>query len=161
MKKIVSLILALVMMMSLSTVAFAALDANSQSGNVKVSYGVEGSYSVTIPSDIALSGTVGSLTGTGEVAVVAGSQILPTQNLTVKVSSANTWKLKNVEEIAYTLKVDNGEAFTEKEDNVVLTASAAEVNTGKTAALAFACSAPEFAYSGEYSDTLTFTVAVA
>ena len=89
MKKLLILVLAVVMLCSVSVTAFAAdLDEDNKVGTVTVSYGVAEGYVVTIPTDVIVS------TAGVEASLSASSVLIPDgKTLTVSVTSANNFTL--------------------------------------------------------------------
>ena len=158
MKKALSLLLALTMVLSLNVIAFATgtpiTQADSGSETVEISHKVDEAYTVTIPADFDLE--TGATISADGVVIESGKQ------LEVTVSSASGWKLKRAdvtddEGIAYELSV-TGAAVALVNGDAVLTVAAGET-TGGSAALTGTLigTATE---AGTYTDTLTFTVAV-
>lgn len=155
MKKIISIILAVMLTLSIGIMAFAD-NGISGDNDIEVSYTTTESYTVTIPSDQTVSTT--AQTGT----VSASGVLLADGNrLVVSMASANGYKMKyEGSEIAYTASV--GEK--------TLSGTAAEevlsVNSGSTSGsqnISFVTTSEAIAAAtkaGKHTDTLTFTCGV-
>ncbi len=140
-----------------------------------VEYGVDQSYTVTIPADVFFDAdslqTSGDYNGNYMITRVVKAddvKIAGDETLTVKVASANEWTMPDTN--GKSVAVDYGatigtadEKFTNKEDNTVLTVEAPEANNGTegrdgTATITFFTIGT--AQEGNYRDVLTFTISV-
>lgn len=180
MKKIISIVLAIVMMMAIAIPTFAAektLDQNHtsdtaiayyQAGEVVDDNGtedptddtVQGTWIVTIPDYIEVAEKDGT---PAEYDVIAKEVLIPYQtNLTVAVD----WDVLELSgnELAYQMMADhnseNGALADLASGSVMLTAAAGDPTAVTTSHIgAVLTEAP--LYSGTWTDTVTFTVAVA
>ena len=156
MKKLLILVLAVVMLCSVSVTAFAAdLDEDNKVGTVTVSYGVAEGYVVTIPTDVIVS------TAGVETSLSASSVLIPDgKTLTVSVTSANNFTLAYAgSTIPYTVSV--GEVEQTAASFTAL--SLASGTTSGDVTLTFKTTEEDVANatkSGSHTDTLTFTCAV-
>ena len=145
--KILSLILALAMVMSLSVTAFAA---NTTGGDADITTSIAPTYTVTIPADVNVQFNA-TETAFGAIEVEA-AQIHP--NKCIKVELTSDGKLENsidaTKVIPYAIKDSTGAAFT----------SATYLTEGDKTELSIHITANDWnaAYAGDYSDTVTFTV---
>ena len=148
MKKLLSLALVLVMVLTMSVTAFAQ-EITGNSGSTDITHTVSDSYIVTIPDSMTI--------GTDANVSVSDVTLAKDYKLAVSVSSAqynDGWKLKNGDDtIGYTLKIDNTDVAN---NGTVLTAKSGETAT-KTLKTELSGTAK---YSGTYKDTLTFNVSV-
>lgn len=148
MKKIISSVLCLVMMLSMGTVAFA------DSSDFVLTYSNEASYEITIPA----SGTVDKTTGKGTIVVNVGDANLEDGTaVSVTATSANysngSWYLVNTKDatdkIAYSIGTTDGGS------DVV---SGSEVLSADSATSAtFYVTVSDTSKVGTFSDTITFT----
>ena len=156
MKKLLILVLAVVMLCSVSVTAFAAdLDEDNKVGTVTVSYGVAEGYVVTIPTDVIVS------TAGVEASLSASSVLIPDgKTLTVSVTSANNFTLAYAgSTIPYTVSV--GEVEQTAASFTAL--SLASGTTSGDVTLTFKTTEEDVANatkSGSHTDILTFTCAV-
>ena len=156
MKKLLILVLAVVMLCSVSITAFAAdLDEDNKVGTITVSYGVAEGYVVTIPSDVNVS------TAGVETSLSASSVLIPDgKTLTVSITSANNFALAYAgSTIPYTVSV--GEVEQTAASFTAL--SIASGTTSGNVTLTFKTTDDDIASatkSGSHTDTLTFTCAV-
>lgn len=158
MKKIISLALAVMMIATMSTTAFAATIENG-TGTVEVTYGVSENYTVTIPANT-------TLTADGvNMDISASNVVIPYGNqLTVSISSSNyadsKWYLVDdtnaSNKLEYSIK--NGENVVASDDTVLTIAAG---TTEEQKATLTATLVGTATYSGTYKDTLTFSVSVA
>lgn len=157
MKKALSLLLALTMVLSLNVIAFAAgtpiTEDGTSSKSVTISHEVEVAYTVTIPADFALE--------TGATISASGVFIESGKQLKVTVSSGGEWKLKRTAVggdagIAYKLSVTGAEGALANGD-AVLTVAAGTATGSASLTGTLTGTVTE---AGMYTDTLTFTVAV-
>ena len=147
MKKLFALILAVVMIATMSTTALAT---NTTGGEADITTSIDPTYTVTIPANttVAFNATE---TDFGAIEVTA-SQIHP--NKCIKVELTSDGKLENsidaTKVIPYAIKDSEGAAFT----------SATYLTEGDKTELSIHITAEDWnaAYAGEYSDTVTFTV---
>ena len=147
MKKLFALILAVCLLATMSTTAFAA---NTTGGEADITTSIDPTYTVTIPADVnvAFNATESAF---GAIEVTA-SQIHP--NKCIKVELTSDGKLENnidaAKVIPYAIKDSEGAAFT----------SATYLTEGDKTALSIHITADDWnaAYAGEYSDTVTFTI---
>lgn len=156
MKKLFTLVLAVLMLCSVSVTAFATdLDKNHTGGSMTVSYGVDEGYVVTIPADVTVS-TAGE-----ERTLSANSVLLPDgKTLTVSVASANGFKLEYAgSKIPYTVSVGSTKQTT-------ATFTALSILSGTTSGsvkLTFKTTQNDIdkaTKAGNHTDTLTFTCGV-
>ena len=147
MKKLFALILAVVMIATMSTTAFAA---NTTGGSTTITIDIAPTYTVTIPADVNVQFNA-TETAFGAIEVTA-SQIHP--NKCIKVELTSDGKLENsidaTKVIPYAIKDSTGAAFT----------SATYLTEGDKTELSIHITANDWnaAYAGEYSDTVTFTI---
>lgn len=165
MKKSLSLILALLLTLVMAAPAWADDVSISAEGDIQggttLTYEVDPSFTVTIPDAVSLSKADG--TGSSTVKVSAGVLIPFGEVLTVKVSSAqygdSSFRLKTAvtdDYLKYTIKLG---AATEALANNATVLTISEKNAADTTVtLNYAAETPT--KSGEYTDKLTFTVAV-
>ena len=147
MKKLFALILAVVM---IATMSVTALAANTTGGFTTITIDIAPTYTVTIPANttVAFNATE---TDFGAIEVTA-SQIHPDK--CIKVALATDKELNNAIDntkvIPYAIKDSEGAAFT----------SATYLTEGDKTELSIHITADDWnaAYAGEYSDTVTFTV---
>ena len=187
MKKIFALILAIVMIASMSVVVFAidnsdAVDvdkaaadaANGNLGGTVLTYGVSETYTITIPADQNFGANAG---GTDDKAFKATANIIASdvkikgnQTLTVAVESVNEWQLKEVTNasspVDYALYISENTTAAEAElgeDAVVLSVKVLATDpvdgANKTNTMNFYTAGT--AQVGKYQDQLTFKVAIA
>ena len=156
MKKLLSLVLAVMMLCSVSVTAFAAdLDKGNNVGTMTVSYGVAEGYVVTIPADVSVN------TAGVETTLSASSVLLPDgKTLTVSVASTNNFNLEYAgSKIPYTVSVGETKQTT-------ATFTALSITSGTTSGsvkLTFKTTDADIAKatkSGNHTDTLTFTCGV-
>ena len=153
MKKLFALILAVVMIATMSTTAFAAeigTETNASQGSTTITIDIAPTYTVTIPADVNVAFNA-TETDFGAIEVTA-SQIHP--NKCIKVELTSDGKLENsidaTNVIPYVIKDSEGDVFT----------SATYLTEGDKTELSIHITADDWnaAYAGEYSDTVTFTV---
>ena len=150
MKKLFALILTVCLLASMSVTAFAA---NTEGGSTKISFNVDPTYTVTIPADV--SGDCASLS------IEAEPILKETEKVAISIgASANyngTFRLKEKnKEIYIDYTISNGTKILDV-GSVVLEQEAAAPEKA-TANLTF--TPGKALYSGDYSDTLTFIIAV-
>ena len=147
MKKLFALILAVVM---IATMSVTALAANTTGGFTTITIDIAPTYTVTIPANttVAFNATE---TDFGAIEVTA-SQIHPDK--CIKVALATDKELNNAIDntkvIPYAIKDSEGAEFT----------SATYLTEGDKTELSIHITADDWnaAYAGDYSDTVTFTV---
>lgn len=162
MKKIITFALTLAMC-SMAVIPSSAADTNidqnsgPKTGNTSVSFNVNPAYIVTIPEKIELERT-GDETVTYEkdltVTAEAGMRLEKNQTVQVKLSSDFILESDEGATLGYSVtKADNNDVAN---DEVVTTFSTSTEK--QTCTLHFKANDPQFA--GDYSDTVTFTIAV-
>lgn len=160
MRKILSLVLALCMVMSINSALAAEITPDSDSSaNTTVVYGVTEGYIITVPDGVAV-GQPGVLTVTASNVMLSTSTAL---HVYIDGESFNNsmWHLTDVNNSANKLSyaISDG-AYTVHPGDVVLRVEAGEaVNTPATATLYLQLT-DEVTLAGTYNDILTFTVAV-
>ena len=161
MKKIVTLLLTAALAVTAATTAFADTkiepgpdsSPNPASGDMNVTYKVNPSYTVTIPGLVTLN-TAAPSTAT----VTATDVTIPNgQKVRVTLNSKNNFYVITNEGArgTYTVKKDNSTTPISNGATVL------EANYGtKSTVLTFEFQKKNVTYSGEYKDTVTFTVSV-
>ena len=154
MKKLFALILAVVMIATMSVTAFAA---NTTGGSTEVSFNVDPTYTVTIPATVELQKVEdnGTVTYENDYTLTAQAGVRLKKGEYIEVTVASDFEMTTTEgaTLAYTITAE-GAAVA---NNGVL----AEFETNKSAqstTIHIAANDPD--YAGEYKDTVTFTVAV-
>lgn len=167
MKKLLTIMLALVMVLSLSVTALAAditQDSDPKTGNTTVTFNVDPTYTVTIPATVEL-----------EKKTAADETITYEKDLTVSAENVRLLEGKQIQvtltsDFTLTNDTQNGGAATNLSYTVTVGDSATPIvtdgvvatfgtsTTEQTSVLHFAAANPT--YAGDYSDTVTFTIAV-
>ena len=153
MKKLFALILAVVMIATMSTTAFAA---NTTGGSTEVSFNVDPTYTVTIPATVELNKVEdnGTVTYENDYTLTAQAGVRLKKGEYIEVTVASDFEMTTTEgaTLAYTITKDAAALV----DSIV-----AEFDTDKaaqTSVIHIAANDPDFA--GNYSDTVTFTLTV-
>lgn len=153
MKKLLALILAIALMASLPLTAFAT---NTEGGQLEVSFEVNPSYIVTIPSTVELAKktTDGVTTYENDYTITTepGVRLHKGDTIVVTVSSDYVMDAQQGATLPYTI-TKGGAAL---ENNVVATFS---TNTAAQSSMIH-ITATDPTYAGNYSDTVTFTISV-
>ena len=168
MKKIFALILAIVMMASMSVVVFAAdKEAGAVEGSTVLTYGVDQAYEVVIPENQTFAGSdADGYTASGDVKAT-GVKIAKGEKFTITVASANSWTLVDTEgedgaaisdPVSYDAKVDGSSIKT---TGKVLELGDTTTPGGNSATKTITFTTAGTGQEGTYKDTLTFTVAIA
>ena len=163
MKKTLSMLLAVCMLCALCVPAFAAniTETGAQTQDTVVKYGMEASYTVTIPETVAID--VDTLQGNttvkaSDVVLASGEKLNIV--LTGDCNENKEFHLKDTTDasntLAYTISNADGDVLTT--DDVVMTVDAGNV-AGASAALKFALTS-DVTKAGTYTDTLTFEVEI-
>ena len=155
MKKLFALILAVVMIATMSTTAFAA---NTTGGSTKVSFNVDPTYTITIPATVTLEkkDVEGVITYENDYTITAEAGVRLKNGEYIEVTVASDFTMET-EEYAWL----NYEILDASGDKVENNGVVAEFETDKAAqstTIHIAADDPD--YAGEYKDTVTFTVSV-
>lgn len=159
MKKLLTIMLALVMVLSLSVTAFAADNTFSPSDNsdkaTTVTFNVDPTYTVTIPATITLAKDEESGSYKQDATITAtGVRLL--EGKVINVTLAGDFTLTaGTTNWSYTVKVGASDTAIANGDTVATFETKTAV---QTSVLHFAADDPT--YAGDYSDTVTFTIAV-
>ena len=168
MKKIIALVVAILMIASMSVVVFAVdkADESDVSGSTVLTYGVDQAYEVTIPDSQDFAGTDDAgYTASGAVSAT-GVKIAKGEIFTVSVTSAHNWTLVDTEgengaaisdPVAYDAKVDGASIKT---TGTVLTLASTTTPGGNSGSKTIEFSTAGTGQEGTYVDTLTFAVAI-
>ena len=164
MKKLLTIMLALVIVLPLSVTAFAAEGDNtfgpsdSTGKNITVTFNVDPTYTVTIPATVTLAKAAdGSYK---QDATITATDVRLEEGKTIVVTLASDFKLTTgasgaTYELPYTVTVGDDTTAIATGDTVATFTT----NTNEqTNTLHFAAGNPT--YAGDYSDTVTFTISV-
>ena len=147
MKKLFALILAVVIMATMSVTAFAV---NTTGGEADITTSIAPTYTVTIPADVSVDFNA-TETDFGAIEVT-DSQIHPDKCIKVTLDTDNKLEnsIDNTKVIPYAIKDSEGSDFT----------SSTYLTEGDKTELSIHITADDWnaAYAGDYSDTVTFTV---
>ena len=163
MKKVLSGVLCLAMMLSMGATAFAAeIRTDGGTQNTVVSYGMSEGFTVTIPTNFNIDDSRKA------TANVSASNVMIAHGATLKVTISGddwggSWELIDAAEasnqLTYTIGTTEG-GNDIVNNSVVLSVGAGEAyNSTVTETMHFTV-VDELSKAGEYSDTLTFTVSV-
>ena len=161
MKKIIALVIAILMMAAIAVPAFAGTYDPEGENTVEVKYTVDGGYVVTIIDAVTL-GEKDATVAAGNVSV-SNAILEEGKTLTVTVKSTNGFTVNNSgsKTIAYSMTIGEGEAITSGTDAKTVLTVESGTATGSVA-VSFARTGDVPAnVAGEFTDTLTFEVAVA
>ena len=155
MKKLFALILAVVMIATMSVTAFAA---NTTGGSTEVSFNVDPTYTITIPATVTLEkkDVEGVITYENDYTITAEAGVRLKNGEYIEVTVASDFTMET-EEYAWL----NYEILDASGDKVENNGVVAEFETDKAAqstTIHIAADDPD--YAGEYKDTVTFTVSV-
>ena len=153
MKKLFVLILAVALMASMSTTAFAA---NTTGGSTEVSFNVEPTYTVIIPATVELNkvGADDAVTYENDYTITAQAGVRLKKGETIVVTVSSDYEMTTTEgaTLAYTITKDNAALV----DSIVAVFGTDKAEQSST--IHIAAGDPE--YAGEYKDTVTFTLEV-
>ena len=154
MKKLFALILAVVMIATMSTTAFAA---NTTGGSTEVKFNIDPTYTVTIPATVELNKVEdnGVVTYENDYTLTAQAGVRLKKGEYIEVTVASDFEMTTTE--GATLAYGITAAGAPVANNGVV----AEFDTDKaeqTATIHIAANDPD--YAGEYKDTVTFTLEV-
>ena len=154
MKKLFALILAVVMIATMSTTAFAA---NTTGGSTELSFNVDPTYTITIPATVELDkvDTDGVVTYENDYTLTAEAGVRLKKGEYIEVAVLSDFEMTTTE--GATLDYGITAAGAPVANNGVV----AEFDTDKleqTATIHIAANDPD--YAGEYKDTVVFTVSV-
>lgn len=170
MKKLLSLVLALALVLSFSVTAFAEDHTVDQDDTLPatkdttVEFNVDPTYTITIPAKVELDKKTD--TGTGAVTyeqdeiitASAGVRLLNGQRIRVTLSAGtNGFVLTSKESATLPYTVTVGDSTTPITSGGTVTTFGTNT-TQQTSTLHFAANDPT--YAGQYSDTVTFTIAI-
>ena len=153
MKKIFALILAIALMATMSTTAFAA---NTTGGSTEVSFNVDPTYTVIIPATVELNkvGADDAVTYENDYTITAQAGVRLKKGETIVVTVSSDYEMTTTEgaTLAYTITKDNAALV----DSIVAVFGTDKAEQSST--IHIAAGDPE--YAGEYKDTVTFTLEV-
>ena len=153
MKKLFALILAVALMATMSTTAFAA---NTTGGSTEVSFNVDPTYTVTIPATVELNkvGADDAVTYENDYTITAQAGVRLKKGETIVVTVSSDYEMTTTEgaTLAYTITKDNAALV----DSIVAVFGTDKAEQSST--IHIAAGDPE--YAGEYKDTVTFTLEV-
>ena len=157
MKKLITVLLALAMVASLSVTAFAAdVTTNGGQGSAEIGFGVDPTYTVTIPATVTLEkkDVEGVITYENDYTIeaAAGVRLKKNEYIEVAVTTDNEMETPEGATLAYTITKDDAAL----ENNVVATFTTDKA--AQTSTIHIAAGDPDFA--GDYKDTVTFTLTV-
>ena len=159
MKKLFALILAVVMIATMSVTAFAAEigpGANASQGSTEVSFNVDPTYTITIPATVELQKVEnnGTVTYENDYTLIAEAGLRLKKGETIVVTVESDYEMTTPEgaTLAYTIK----KADADLVDSIVAVFGTDKAE--QTSTIHIAADDPD--YAGEYKDTVTFTVAV-
>ena len=154
MKKLFALILTVCLMATMSVTAFAA---NTEGGSTEVSFNVDPAYTVTIPATVTLEkkDVEGVITYENDYTIEAVAGVRLKKNEYIEVTVASDFEMTTTEgaTLAYSITA-GGNAVA---NNGVVATFGTDKNAQSTT-IHIAANDPD--YAGEYTDTVTFTVAV-
>lgn len=162
MKKITVCFLPLILALSISVISLAegetiTQDSPQNSGEITVGYSVGVNYTLTIPASVTFSDSEKEIQRSLQVSDVIldeGSSII------VNLSSLNNFKMTyRGGEIGYSLLV-NATAAPAENDFTILTVKAGEPSGWVLLDFLTNLNKNNVVYTGNYTDTLTFTVTV-
>lgn len=152
MKKLFALVLAVVMLATMSVTVFAAdYDTNPGDKETTVIYSVVPTYVVTIPADITINGAADTISA--ENVVVAKGQYV-----SVALAAENDFTVTTAEgaTLDYTVTKDGQNIVAGDE---ILAVNPADGKTG-SANIIFDIDESAIIYAGTYEGTATFTISV-
>ena len=154
MKKLFALILAVVMIATMSVTAFAA---NTTGGSTKISFNVDPTYTITIPPTVELQKVEdnGTVTYENDYTIGANAGVRLKKNQYIEVTVASDFEMTTTEgaTLDYTITAENAAVA----NNGVVATFGTDKNAQSTT-IHIAANDPD--YAGEYKDTVTFTIAV-
>ena len=154
MKKLFALILAVVMIATMSVTAFAA---NTEGGSTELSFNVDPTYTVTIPATVELERQEdnGTVTYENDYTITAQAGVRLKKGEYIEVTVASDFEMTTTEgaTLDYTITAENAAVA-----NNGVVAEFATDKAEQTATIHIAANDPDFA--GEYKDTVTFTLEV-
>lgn len=161
MKKLISILTALALTLSLSVTAFATeIDQDTddpKTGTTAVTLSVDPAYTVTIPATVALTAQGNdpeTYEDTMDITANANVRLLEGKVITVTITSDFTMEDTDTgSTLDYTVTVDGTDITDGGTVATFKTSTAVQTST-----LTFAADAPT--YAGDYSDTVTFTISV-
>lgn len=161
MKKFITTAIALAMVLAVSTTAFAAevnQGSADKTGNTDITFNVDPTCTVTIPATVTLTKKEGGgYESTAEITASAGLRLNKGKVINVTLSTCDyTLSSDEGATLAYTVKVGNADITDSTTPVAIFTT---ENNSAvQTSTLTFHADEPT--YAGNYSDTITFTIAV-
>lgn len=164
-KKILSFVLAAVMMLSMATTSFAVeVTSNGGSGETVVTYGMDEGFTVTIPANFTIDSTKKA------TADVSASNVMIAHGKVLEVTVSGddydvtgSWELIDEAEASnkLTYTIGTTEGGTDIVNNsVVLSVGAGEAYSSTVTETMHFTVIDELSKAGTYKDTLTFTVGV-
>lgn len=163
MKKILSCVLCLAMMLSMGTVTFASeISTDGGSQNTVVTYGMSEGFTVTIPTNFTIDESKKA------TADVSASNVVIAHGSTLKVAVSgndyvDSWELVDEEEATNTLTYTIGTTEGGNDivnNSVVLSVGAGEAYNDTVEETMYFTVTDTLSKAGTYKDTLTFTVSV-
>lgn len=167
MKKMLSVILAFVLVMSMATTVFAAdaeiTTGGNQSAETVVTYDMTEGYTVIIPESVVIDATTKkgtAIVGAENIVIAYGK----TLNVTISGDDyADAWELIDVADATNKVKyligtTEGGEDIVN--ESVVLTSAAGDNWNSKVEETIYFSLGEDVEKAGSYEDTLTFTVSI-
>ena len=154
MKKLFAILLAVALMATMSTTAFAA---NTTGGFTEVSFNVDPTYTITIPATVELNKVEenGTVTYENDYTLTAQAGVRLKKGEYIEVTVASDFKMTTTEgaTLEYTITAEDAAVA----NNGVVATFGTNKNAQSTT-IHIAANDPDFA--GEYKDTVTFTLTV-